>query len=547
MAGRSRLIRFFFSFPYVTSSLIWERTPRSTPLRFLTLLLAQCSTFKHISQAHSFMLSRGLDQDNLLLSKFIHVCSALGFKDYARMLFEGKRSPDVYLYNTMIRSLAQSDSARDAILLFNRIQAMGFRPDTYSFPFVLKAVARLSVFEVGTGIHGLVFRLGLISDIPISTALVHMYSSCRLINDARHLFDEMHHRDVVLWNAMIAGYVKFGDVDNARALFDEMPERNVISWTSVIAGYTQMNRADEAIAVFRRMQLEDSIEPDEIALLSALSACAQLGAQDLGKWIHGFIDKRRLRRTIPLMNALIDMYAKSGNIWKAFEVFESMKNRSIITWTTMISGFALHGLGDEASDLFGRMEREKIQPNDITFVAILSACSHIGDVELGRRFFNCMKSNYHVEPQIEHYGCMIDILGRAGCLKEARDLVKDMPFNPNAAIWGSLLSAARIQADIELGEEALEHLMEIEPQNSGNYSILSNIYAANNKWVDAGKLRKVMKDRGVEKAPGGSSIELNGRVHEFTSRDGGHPSFEKIYEVLNEANEHMKVIGYLMH
>ncbi|KAL0926904.1 hypothetical protein M5K25_003157 [Dendrobium thyrsiflorum] len=544
MFHRSSLRRLFSCLTSPTSQ-ARKRTNHLTPLYFLTILLNQCSTFNHISQAHTFMLSRGLDQDKLLLSKFIHVCSSLGFKDYAFTLFKLNQSPDLHLYNTMIRSLSQSDSAGDAINLFNNIQFAGFRPNTYSFPFVLKAAAHLSNVEVGREVHGQVVRLGFEYDIHVSTGLVHMYSACRCVIDARLLFDEIPQRDVVLWNAMVAGYAKVGDADSARDLFGKMPERNLISWTSVIAGYAQMNRADEAIVFFRRMQVEDGIEPDEVALLSTLSACAQLGALDLGEWIHSFIDKHGLHKTIPLKNALIDMYAKAGNIWKAFEVFENMKSKNVVSWTTMIAGFALHGLGREALQLFNQMENEGMKPNDITFIAILSACSHIGDVDLGKRYFSCMKSCYNIEPQIEHYGCMIDILGRAGCLREARDEVREMPFKPNAAIWGSLLSASRISGDVEVGEEALRHLIEVEPENSGNYSILSNIYAAHGKWHDVGKLRKVMKDWGVAKVPGGSSIELDGKVHEFTSRDGLHPSFQKIYEVLNEINEQLKINGYV--
>ncbi|KAG0477523.1 hypothetical protein HPP92_014364 [Vanilla planifolia] len=545
MAGRRCFIRLLSSLPFVCSSQTSEGTHHPTPLYFLTLLLDQCSSFNHLSQVHSFMFGRGLDQDNLLLSKFINVCSALGFKDYAFIVFDRKQKPDLYLFNTMIRSLCRLDSAKDAIDIFNRIQVMGFRPDTFSFPFVLKAAARLCAVQVGRGIHGQVTRFGLASDIHISTGLVHMYSTCRNIDDARSLFDEIPHRDVVLWNAMVAGYAKLGYVDSARDLFESIQERNVISWTSLIAGYAQVNRSVEALAMFRRMQLEDHIEPDEVTLLSALSACAQLGATELGEWIHSLVGKLRLRKTIPLMNALIDMYAKSGSIWKALEVFESMKSKSVVTWTTIIAGFALHGLGKQALELLSRMEWEDIVPNGITFVAILSACSHIGDVELGRRYFSYMKSCYHIEPQIEHYGCLVDILGRAGCLSEAWNLVRDMPFVPNAAIWGSLLAAARNHGDIGLGEEALRHLIEVEPQNSGNYSILSNIYAAHGKWGNVGKLRKVMKDSGIVKVPGGSSIELDGKVHEFTSRDGVHPSFEKIHEILIVVNEHIKTTGLL--
>lgn len=445
----------------------------------------------------------------------------------------------------MIRSLSRTDSAFDAVSLFNRIQSVGLRPDNFSFPFVLKVVAQLTMLELGQEIHSQIVRVGLGCDMYISNGLINVYSACGDIEHARLLFDEICHRDVVSWNAMVAGYVKVGDMDNARALFGRMPERNAISWTTMIAGYAQMNRPDEAIAIFQRMQLEDDVEPDEVTLLGVLSACSQLGALDLGEWIHGYIDRRKLCKIVPLMNALIDMYAKSGIIDKALEVFENMNHKSIVTWTTMIAGLALHGLGNEALEMFDRMERENVKPNDVTFLAILSACSHAGQTELGRWYFHRMRSRYNIKPRIEHYGCMVDLLGRAGFLGEAGDLVRDMPFDANGAIWGALLAAARIHDDVGLGEQALRHLIEVEPQNGGNYILLSNIYAAHKKWDDVGKLRKLMKDRGVNKMPGGSSIEVDGMVHEFTSRDGSHPCFQKIYRVLYEINDHLQMIGYV--
>ncbi|XP_077230507.1 pentatricopeptide repeat-containing protein At5g56310-like [Tasmannia lanceolata] len=507
-------------------------------------LLNQCSTFKHIIQTHGFMVSKGLDQSNILLSKFIDTCSFLGFKDYAYSVFTIKTQPDIYLYNTMIRGLSQTDSAKEAILLYNRIQLAGFRPDTYSFPFVLKAITRLSSIEVGKEIHGQIIRIGLNSDIHVLTGLIQMYSACGAITDARQLFDRMHQRDVVSWNAMVAGYAKIGNVDTARELFELMPERNVISWTAVISGYAQMNRPNDAIMIFRRMQLAE-VEPDEIAMLAVLSACAHLGALELGEWIHNYIDKHGLHKIVPLINALIDMYAKSGNIEKALEVFENMSHRSVITWTTMIAGLALHGLGTEALEMFSRMERAKVKPNDVTFIAILSACSHVGLVETGRWHFGIMNSRYKITPKIEHYGCMVDLLGRAGYLQEAQDMVRQMPFETNGAIWGALLAASRIHGDLELGECALRHLIEVEPHNSGNYTLLSNIYAALGKWEDVGTVRKVMRDRGVKKVPGGSSVELNSTVHEFIVGDDSHPQSKRIYEVVCEINSQLKMAGYV--
>ncbi|KAL5995009.1 hypothetical protein ACLOJK_025067 [Asimina triloba] len=510
----------------------------------LLSLLNRCSTFKHMIQAHAFMVSRGLDQDNIHLSNFIHICSLFNLKDYALSVFTQKTHPDIYIYNTMIKALSQMDSPKEAILLYNRIQAAGFRPDTYSFPFALKAVMQISALEVGREIHGQIIRIGLRSEVHILTGLIQMYSACCAIGDARQLFDGMRKRDVVVWNAMVAGYAKMGDMENATSLFEQMPERNVISWTAMISGYAQMNRPNEAIEIFHRMQLTD-IEPDEISMLAVLSACADLGALELGEWAHNYINKHRLNKIVPLRNALIDMYAKSGNIGKALEVFKNMEHRSVITWTTMIAGLALHGLGVEALDMFSRMERARIKPNEVTFIAILSACSHVGLVHAGRCYFNIMTSHYRITPKIEHYGCMVDLLGRAGYLQEVQDLVKKMPFEANGAVWGSMLAASRIHGNLELGEWALRHLIEVEPHNSGNYTLLSNIYAAYKRWDDVRKLRKLMRDRGVKKMPGGSSIEVNGTVHDFIVGDNSHSQYEGIYRVLYEINLHLKTAGYV--
>ncbi|KAL4203121.1 hypothetical protein AMTRI_Chr01g126340 [Amborella trichopoda] len=511
---------------------------------FLSLLLDKCSCMTHLNQAHAFMIPRGLDHDNLSVSKFISTCSLLGYLNHGYTLFSLKKDPNIYLYNTMIRAFSQSHSAKESIVLFDRIRLMGFSPDTYSFPFVLKACAHLSAIKEGREIHAQVIRVGFGSDVHVQTGLIHMYSNCSVLLDARRLFDEMSHRDLISWNAMIAGYAKLGDIDTAHEIFEQMDERNVISWTAVISGYAQMNRSNEAISLFRRMQLSN-VKPDEISMLSVLSACAQMGALDLGQWIHNYIDKHRLYRIVPLINALIDMYAKSGHIDKALEVFEKMPQRSVITWTTMIAGLAFHGLGEEALTMFSQMEQVGLVPSDVTFIALLSACCHMGMVEAGWGYFHKMISKYGISPKIEHYGCMVDLLGRAGRLKEARELVREMPYEANGAIWGALLSASRVHNDVELGELALKHLIEVEPHNSGNYILLSNIYASLGRWDEVGKVRRLMRDRGVKKMPGGSSIEVNGIVHEFVVGDDSHPNTKDLFELLAEINGQLKMAGYI--
>ncbi|WCJ28781.1 Pentatricopeptide repeat (PPR) superfamily protein [Euphorbia peplus] len=514
----------------------------------LIWLLSQCSNFKHVQQAHGFMISRGLDCDNGLLNRFIHLCSSLGFSHYAYSVFNAISQPDIFLYNSIIKSLSSSHaSPQAAIFLFNNIQSSaGFRPDSYSYPFVLKAVIRLSAIQTGMQLHCQIIRSGLASHVHVVTALIQMYSF-RHISDARKLFDEMclgTGDAVIVWNAMLAGYAKLGDMENARVLFDRMPDKNVISWTALISGYAQMNLPHQAIDIFRRMQL-GNVEPDEVTMLAALSACAHLGALELGEWIHNYIDKFHLRTTVPLNNALIDMYSKSGNITRALEVFENMKHTSVVTWTTIIAGLALHGLATEALEMFSRMERAGIRPNDVTFIAVLSACSHVGLVQIGRSFFCKMRFSYGIEPRIQHYGCMIDLLGRAGYLHEARKLIEHMPFEPNAAIWGSLLAAAYTHGEAMLGVQALQRLIKLEPNNSGNYALLANIYASHGMWKASRIVRKMMRDEGVKKLPGGSFIELNNKVIEFTSGETLHPQFNEICMILCNINGLLRLTEHL--
>ncbi|PON63979.1 Tetratricopeptide-like helical domain containing protein [Parasponia andersonii] len=507
----------------------------------LVSFLRHCSSLEHIRQAHGFMVPAGLLNDNVIFAQFIEACSSLGYSSYAYLVFTHKRpKPNVYLYNTMINVL----SPMEAISLYNNIFFAGLRPDTYSVPYVLKAVIRLSAVEVGRQIHCQAIGTGLDSNVNVVTSLVRMYSFCGCILDARKVFDGMNVRDVALSNAMVAGYVKMGDVDSAWKVFEEMPERDLISWTSVIAGYAQMKRPKEAVMVFRRMQVEN-LEPDEVTVLAVLSACAHLGSAELGARIHNYMQKLGFSRKLHLNNALIDMYAKSGSIRKALDVFRSMKERSVITWTTMISGLALHGLGREASEMFSQMESALVKPNEITFIAILSACSHAGLVEMGRWYFNNMALQHGIQPKVEHYGCMIDLLGRAGYLQEAWELVRGMPFEANAAIWGSLLAASNIHGDTDLGEHALQQLMMLEPHNSGNYTLLSNIYAAFGGWDESGMVRKFMRDTGVKKMPGGSFIEVNNRVHQFNAGDTSHSEFYGIFEVLREIFNQLKMVGHL--
>lgn len=505
---------------------------------FVSSLKLHGTNLKTLKQAHCAMIITGLNRDNLIVAKFVEACSNAGNLRYAYSVFTHQPLPNTYLHNTMIRALSLVDEPNAhsiAVLVYRKFWALCSKPDTFTFPFVLKIVVRVSDVWFGRQVHGQTVVFGFDSSVHVVTGLIQMYSTCGGLRDARKVFDEMRVKDVTVWNALLAGYGKVGEMDEARGLLEMMPcwVRNAVSWTCVISGYAKSGRASEAIEVFQRMLMEN-VEPDEVTLLAALSACADLGSLELGERICSYVDHRGMKRPVSLNNALIDMYAKSGNIIKALEVFESVNDRNVVTWTSIITGLATHGLGAQAIAMFNRMVKAGVKPNDVTFVAILSACSHVGWVDLGKCLFSSMRSKYVIQPNIEHYGCLIDLLGRAGKLREAGQVIKSMPFEANATIWGSLLAASNVHRDLELGERALNQLIKLEPNNSGNYMLLANLYSNLGRWDESRMMRKMMKGIGVKKMAGESSIEVENRVYRFISGDLSHPHVEKIHEILQE-------------
>ncbi|XP_078437523.1 pentatricopeptide repeat (PPR) superfamily protein [Wolffia australiana] len=464
---------------------------------WLRALLSRCSSHAHLAQAHASLLRRGLDQSSPHL--FLSACTALGLPLYALSVF-----------------------------------SLSPHPHPLSFPLALKAAASLSDRHVTPQLHCHVILSGLSPDLHVSSALLLAYSSSSLPS-ALQLFDEIPHPDPVCWNTITAAHARRGYMDRAQSLFDRMPRPNVVSWTTLISGYARSGAPAAALAAFRHMQAQPGLRPDTVSVLAAVSACAKLGDLRSGICLHRYALRGELFRSVPLTNALIDMYAKCGSVTTAMEVFEAMPERSVVTWTTMIAGLARHGLGEEAVAVFERMEREGPAPNSVTRLAVLAGCSHGGLVEAGRRVFEATTA-----PTVEHYGCMVDVLSRAGLLREARELIEGMPFEGNAAVWGSLLAGARSGGDEELGAFALGKLTEVEPENCGNYSLMSDIYAGQGRWGQVGMMRKMIRDGGLRKTPGGSSVEVDGLVYEFTSRCSSHPELEGIMNTLAHLSAHLK-------
>ncbi|XP_020104182.1 pentatricopeptide repeat-containing protein At5g56310-like [Ananas comosus] len=413
-----------------------------------------------------------------------------------------------FFFNTLIRGYSNSNSPSRSLFLFASMRRRGVLPDPFSFTFLLKSRARDPDPPYASDMHALALRFGCLGSHPAHVhahnALIHLYASFSDPISARQAFDDMPAPDVVSWSGLLTAHLKAGDADAARRVFDDMPARDVVSWTAMISGYARARRPRDALELFRAMPFP----PDEVAMLGAVSACAALGDLEAGERVHRYVDARGFGWMVSLRNALVDMYAKCGALASARRVFDATPVKSLVSWNTMISAYASHGDADSAITLFHEMVKSnRVNPDGVTLLSVLSACAHEGRVDDGRKLFDEMRKEKYggMEISIEHYGCMVDLLGRAGLLEEAYYLIKEMPIPSNEIVWGALLSACRIHGDVEMARRAIEKLMELKPEEGGYYILLSSIYADAGRTAEAEEIRQAMKERGALKTPGCSS------------------------------------------
>ncbi|XP_010273684.1 PREDICTED: pentatricopeptide repeat-containing protein At5g48910-like [Nelumbo nucifera] len=510
-------------------------------------LLHRCTTVKEVQQFHAQTIKTGLFQyDPTVATKLVESCCSSfqssspksGDVDYTLSVFDYTIEPSSFLYNTLIRACTQVDQPEQAFLLFYEM-LHDLAPDKFTFPFVLKSCAQLASIEEGEQVHCFVLKTDFASDLFVQNSLIHMYARCRKIRSARGVFEGISGRNIVSWNSMIGGFLKSGDIESACKLFDEMPQRNLVSWNSMISGYARESLPYEALSLVAELQVS-GLRPDESTLVSAISAISDLGILSLGKRVHGYIIRHELSLNGVLGASLIDMYSKCGSIHHALKVFVGIQNRNVGHWTSIIVGFAVHGFAEAALQLFSQMQVSGVKPNYITFIGVLNACSHRGLVEEGLKHFNLMRSTYNIEPRIQHYGCLVDLLSRSGFLEEAKALIENMPMEPGSVIWGTLLSACRNHGNVEIGEVAALKLIQLMPDYGSGYVLLSNLYASSGRWEDFSAMRRVMGDRGVGKVPGVSWIEVDGEIHEFVVGDKIHPRRKEIYKMLNKIESEMR-------
>ncbi|KAF3327171.1 pentatricopeptide repeat-containing protein [Carex littledalei] len=684
-------------------------------------LLDACIRSKSLEEGkkiHHFIVRNSKNAKNYaVLERVVLLYLACDEVGTAQHMFDEMPQRNVFLWNSMIRAYSWQGPFEMAIELYYKMVNSGVKPNKFTFPFVLKACSGLADLEIGLEVHEDAKLLGLESDLYVSTALIDMYMKCGCLEDAHLVFEKMCKRDIVVWNAMVAGYALHGlynhtigfilemqregtnpnpstivallpvvgqekavlqgksihgfcirrvfcskDVlvgtallnmytkcDNfvyACRIFNRMAVKNEVTWSALIGGYLLCERISEALDLFTQMLIEDSFCLSHTTMASVLRACAKVADLDLGRQLHAFLVKSglisdltaansllsmyakstriddamnlfgemfvkdnvtysalisgcvqngnaqdalrvfknmRLNNIKPdgmtmmgiipacshmaalqhgkcshayalvnglgsdtvICNALIDMYAKCGRIDLSRKVFDKMPVRDVVSWNTMIAAYGTHGLGKDAISLFSPMTTEGFVCDDITFICLISACSHSGLVTEGKRLFNQMAQNYGITPRLEHYIAMVDLLGRGGFLNEAYNFITKMPLKPDVRVWGALLGACRIHKNIELGREVSARIQKLGHDGTGNFVLLSNIYSSAGRFYEAARVRIIQRDKGFKKSPGCSWIEIKGFLHAFTGGDRSHPSSADIYKELDRLMVEIRKLGYL--
>lgn len=447
------------------------------------------------TQVHKFGYSHCVYVQTALVDFY----SKLGDIETARKVFDGMSEKNVVSWNSVLSGYLKTGNLEEGRRVFDMIP----EKDIVSWNSMLSGYARVRNMDQAL----LLFQQMPERSLASWNALISGYMSSGNMRSAKGIFDAMPLRNNVSWISMLSGYSKCGDVESACELFGQMIEKDLFSYNAMIACHAQNNQPKEAIVLFNQLlKLDNNIQPDEMTLASIISACSQLGNMEGGLWIESYMNKHGIQLDDHLSTALIDLYAKCGNISKAFELFHSLRKKDLISYSAMILGCGMNGKTVDAIKLFEEMVNSKIFPNEVTYTGLLTAYSHAGYIEEGYHCFKSMK-DHGVLPRVDHYAIMVDLLGRAGRLEEAHELIKSMPLQPHAGVWGALLLACRLHNNVKLGDIAAQNCLELEPDTTGYGSLLANIYASSEKWDDARKMRKILEGERFIKTPGCSWVE----------------------------------------
>lgn len=570
-------------------------------------------------QAHAAVVKMGLGFDLMLNNDLIDMYGKCGRAGTASVVFDKMPEKNVVSWTSLMCAYLHDRNARGCLSLFVDMRFSGSIPNEFTLSTNLKACGILGSPAIGMQIHGICAKSGFECINVVNNSLMDMYAKCGRISDAERMFSDMPVRNLITWNAMIAGYtvlegsgekalllfqklqtqgqvpdeftftstlkacsglgairqgsqihaslitrgfpcsvettiagalvdlyVKCGHLFKARRVFDQITQKNIISWSALILGYAQEGNLLEAMDLFRQLTESTYHQVDGFVLSSLMGVFADFALVEQGRQIHAFTAKVPSGLDISVANSILDMYLKCGLTDEAERLFNEMHSKNVVSWTVMITGYGKHGLGRKAVALFNKMQLDNIEPDGVTYLAVLSACSHSGLTEESQEYFSRLCSDKRIKPKVEHYACMVDLLGRAGRLKEAKKLVENMPLKPNVGIWQTLLSACRVHGELEIGREVGNKLLSLDGDNTVNYVMMSNIFADAGYWKECQRLRELVKTKGLKKEAGRSWVEIDKVVHFFYNGDDSHPLTEKIHEVLKEVENRMRAeMGYV--
>jgi len=457
--------------------------------------------------SHAYLVRNSLGYNLALVNAVLGFYVKIGDVQTARRLFEGMVDRDVVTWSSMIKGYVRSGDAHEALRMYKGMVHAGLQPNSVTLVSILQACALAVDVEEGKSIHHIAVNMGCELEVGVATALVDMYMKCSCHEEAMHLFHQM-------------------------------PRKDVVAWGAVISGLTQNGLPDESIQMFKCMLLDDHA-PDAVTMVKVLNACSDSGVGRQATCLHGYLVRSGFDNKMFVVDALLDLYSKCGNLDSAVRVFDSTTEKDVVLWSSMIAGYGAHGLGQEAVALYQKMIGSSIKPNSVTFVSVLSACSHSGMVQEGRQIFDSMTRVYGVMPNPEHQSAMVDLLGRAGELQEAIKFIQEMDGRAVADTWCALLAACR-EHNTEMSEAVAENLIKLDPDHVGYYNLLTNIYAFDEKWESVKETRDTVQGRGLHKVPGYSAVEINNAVHTFTAGERSHQDHENICTLLCDLSRKLR-------
>ncbi|CAI9107023.1 OLC1v1006290C1 [Oldenlandia corymbosa var. corymbosa] len=546
--------------------------------------IGEISRSRLCATVHGHVVHMGFQQHVHVCNELLGLYGKIGRMAIARIIFDKMSAKTLISWNTMVSGFSNNFDCGNAYLIFAKMESEECRPNSVTWTSLLSSFYKcgrysevlrfyktmrvesievtaealavavsscsdMNTFVTGESVHGFIVRGGFCNYSFVVNSLICMYGRNGCKRETEILFSSLEYKSIVSWNTLISSYAESGFCDEALAVFSQleklhggnaMMRPDVISWSSVIGGFAAMGRFEESLELFRRMQIVE-VAFNHVTIAGVLTACSGLSALGVGKEIHAHVIRVLIDKNIFIGNGLINMYMKCGSPKDANFVFESLDSKDLFSWNTMIAGYGMLGFGDNALKIFYDMTDIGVKPNEVTFVAILSACSHAGLVTEGRKLFDGMTRYFGIEPKIEHYACLVDLLGRAGLVSDAIQIVKSMPIDPNECVLGALLNSCMLHKNEVIAETTAAQIFNLDSCSTGSYMLLSNLYAANGKWEDSAKVRYSVKTTGLKKSPGYSWIEVYKKVHTFLAGKALDSEMKDIYSVLNNLSLHMEI------